>query len=114
MQLSWIERDGASLLDLSGAGPAAAGLYLAVKPHPEEGYFRPVCLLVPGEEERELGDGVLGMEHARDTIVKYAIQVLAAKHGVPPDLRSADEDAPWSERAVAALWGLLEAAPHTK
>ncbi len=113
MQLCWIERDGASLLDLSGTGPAGAGLYLAVKQHAEDGTFRPVCLLAPGEEERELGDGVFGIEHARDTIVKYAIQVLAAKHGVPPDLRWAEDDAPWPERTVAALWALLEAAPHT-
>jgi hypothetical protein len=113
MRLTWIERDGATLLDLSGTGPAGVGLYLAAKPHREEGYFRPVCLLVPGEEERELGDGVLGIEHARDTIVKYAIQVLAAQHGVPPELRWAEDDAPWPERTVAALWALLAAAPHT-
>ncbi len=111
--LRWIESEGASLLDLSGTGPEGAGLYLAVKRHAEDGYFRPVCLLAPGEEERELGGGVLGVEHARDTIVKYAIQVLAVKHGVPPDLRRAEDDAPWPERTVAALWALLEAAPHT-
>jgi hypothetical protein len=112
MTLRWLERDGSSVLDLSAIDPACGGLHLAVKPHAEEGYFRPVCVLVAGEEERELGDGVLGIEHARDTIVKYAIQVLAAKHGVPPDLRRADGDAPWAERAVAALWAVLEAAPH--
>jgi hypothetical protein len=100
-------------MDLGATGAPGAGLYLAVRPHAEEGYFRPCAVLVPGEEERELGDGVLGAEHARDTIVKYAIQVLAASHGVPPDGREAAPDAPWSARAVAALWALLEGAPHT-
>jgi len=113
VRLEWIGRDGGLFLDLAAAGPAGAGLYLAVRPHPEPGYFRPCAVLVSGEEERELGDGVLGEEHARDTIVKYAIQVLAAAHGVAPQEREADDDAPWSTRVVAALWALLEAAPHT-
>jgi hypothetical protein len=111
--LTWMERGAESVLDLSATGPAGAGLYLAVRPHAEEGFFRPVGVLGPGEEERELGDGVLGLEHARDTIVKYAIQVLAAKHGFPPELRRADDGAPWAERTVAALWAVLESAPHT-
>lgn len=113
MQLEWTPRDGGAFLDLGGTGPAGAGLYLAVRPHAAEGYFRPCAVLVPGEEERELGDGVLGMEHAQDTLVKYAIQVLAAVHRVPPDARAAPPDAPWSARAVAALWELLERTPHT-
>jgi hypothetical protein len=111
--LEWIAREGGLFLDLSATGPAGAGLFLAVRPHAEDGYFRPCAVLVDGEEEREVGDGVLGLEHARDTIVKYAIQVLARRHGVAPDLRDAGGDAPWSERTVAALWALLEAAPHS-
>ncbi len=114
MKLEWTARAGGSWLDLGATGPAGAGLYLAVRPHAEEGYFRPCAVLVAGEEERELGDGVLGVEHAQDTIVKYAIQVLSAVHGVPPDARAAAADDPWSARAVAALWGLLEGAPHTR
>jgi hypothetical protein len=113
MRLEWTPRDGGLFLDLAPAGPAGAGLYLWVRPHAEEGYFRPCAVLVAGEEERELGDGVLGVEHAQDTIVKYAIQVLAALHGVAPDGREVGPEAPWSARIVAALWGLLERAPHT-
>ncbi len=113
MALAWVARDGDPFLDLAAAGPAGAGLYLAVRPHAEDGYFRPCAVLVRGEEERELGDGVLGVEHAQDTIVKYAIQVLAATHGVPPVAREADADAPWSARVVAELWAVLEGTPHT-
>ena len=113
MRLDWTEHDGVDLLDLSPTGPAGAGLYLAVKPHAEEGFFRPLFVLAPGEEERELGDGVLGREHARDTVVKYAIQALARRHDVPPATLRAAEDAPWAARVVAALWDLLASAPHT-
>jgi hypothetical protein len=112
MRLAWAERDGADLLDLSSTGAAGAGLYLAVKPHAEEGFFRPLFVLAPGEEERELGDGVLGREHARDTLVKLAIQELARRHGVAAVTLHADDDDPWAERVIAALWGLLAAAPH--
>ena len=86
MRLAWTERDGGDLLDLSGTGPAGAVLYLSVKPHPEPGYFRPLFVLAPGEEERELGDGVLGREHARDTLVKLAISELARRHDLPAGL----------------------------
>lgn len=113
MPLEWIPREGGTFLDLAATGPAGGGLYLFVRPHAEQGYFRPCAVLVPGEEERELGDGVLGVEHAQDTLVKYAIQVLAARHRVAPDGRAAAPDAPWSVRVVAALWEVLERAPHT-
>ena len=114
MRLEWIPRDGGTFLDLAATGPAGAGRWLLVRPHAEPGYFRPCAVLAPGEVERELGDGVLGIEHAQDTIVKYAIQVLAAAHGVAPDAREAAADAPWPAQAVAALWALLERAPHTR
>ncbi len=113
MRLAWTERDGANLLDLSATGPAGAGLYLAVKPHAEEGYFRPVFVLAPGAEEGELGDGVLGREHARDTLVKFAISELARRHGVPPATLRAEDGNPWAAQAIAALWDLLAAGPHT-
>ncbi|HEY6098621.1 MAG TPA: hypothetical protein VIW03_04285 [Anaeromyxobacter sp.] len=113
MTLAWVERDGGDFLDLSATGPPGAGLYLAVRPHAAAGYFRPLCLLVPGEEEREIGDGVLGREHARDTVVKYAIQALARLHGVPATQLRAEDGEPWPERTIAALWALLEAAPHS-
>jgi hypothetical protein len=113
MALEWTLRDGDAVLDLSATGPAGAGLYLAVRPHAEDGYFRPLCVLVAGEEEREIGDGVLGREHAQDTVVKYAVQVLAGLHGVEPTRLRAEEDDPWAARTVAALWALLAAAPHT-
>lgn len=112
MALAWTERDGFPFLDLSATGVEGAGLHLAVRPHAEPGYFRPVCVLAPGEEEREIGDGVLGVEYARDTIVKYAIQALAGLHGVEPTRLRADEDDPWAARTIAALWALLAAAPH--
>jgi hypothetical protein len=113
MRLAWEERDGAEVLDLSTTGPAGAGLYLAVKPHAEEGYFRPVLVLVPGEAERELGDGVLGREHARDTVVKLAISELARRHGLPAATLAAEEDDPWAAQVIAALWEVLARAPHT-
>lgn len=113
MTLAWIERGGVDFLDLSAVGGGGEGLYLAVRPHPEEGYFRPLCVLAPGEEERELGDGVLGREHARDAVVKYAISTLARLHGVPATRLHAEDDDPWPARAVAALWALLAAAPHS-
>lgn len=112
MRLDWTERDGADLLDLSSTGAAGAGLYLAVKPHAEEGFFRPLFVLARGEEERELGDGVLGREHARDTLVKFAIQELARRHGVAPVTLRAEADDPWAAQVVAALWDLLASAPH--
>jgi len=113
MGLEWTARDGGAFLDLSATGAEGAGLWLAVRPHAEEGYWRPVCRLVRGEEEREIGDGVLGREHAQDAVVKYAIQALAGLHGVEPTRLHADEDDPWPDRAVAALWALLAAGPHT-
>ncbi len=112
MRLAWTERDGADLLDLSATGPAGAGLYVAVKPHAEEGYFRPVFVLGPDEEEGELGDGVLGREHARDTAVKFAISELARRHGLAPATLRAEDDDPWAARAIAALWELLASGPH--
>lgn len=113
MTLEWTERDGADFLELSAVEGGGEGLYLAVRPHAEEGYFRPLCRLVPGEEEREIGDGVLGREHARDTVAKYAISVLAQVHGVPATQLQAEDDDPWPARVVAALWALLAAAPHS-
>jgi hypothetical protein len=113
MSLEWFPRDGGAFLDLSAIGPEGAGLHLAVRPHAEEGYWRPMCRLVQGEEEREIGDGVLGREHAQDAVVKYAIQALAGIHGVEPVRLRAEEDDPWPERTIAALWTLLAAAPHT-
>lgn len=113
MSLVWIDREGGDFLDLSGTGAEGAGLYLAVRPHAEQGYFRPLCVLAAGEEERELGDGVLGREHARDTVVKYAIQALARAHGVPATRLESGEDDPWAARTISALWALLASAPHS-
>lgn len=114
MKLAWVEERGEDLLDLSATGAEGAGLYLAVRPHAAEGYFRPLCRLAPGEEERELGDGVLGREHARDTVVKYAIQALARLHGVPATRLESGEDDPWAARTIAALWELLASAPRSR
>ena len=111
--LSWEERDGGLLLDLAGPGGESAGTFLAVRPHPDDpDYWRPVCVLVPGEPERELGDGVLGREHAQDTIVKYAIQVLARAAGLPGTPREDDPEDPWPKRVVGGLWALLAAGPR--
>jgi hypothetical protein len=112
MRLAWTERDGADHLDLSPAGPAGAGPYLAVKPHAEDGYFRPVFVLAAGEGEGELGDGVLGREHARDTLVKFAISELARRHGIEATTLRAEEGDPWAARTIAALWDLLASQPH--
>jgi hypothetical protein len=108
--LAWLDQDGVLRCDLSDAGEGA-GTYLAVLPHAEPDYFRPVAVLVPGEEEREVGDGVLGREHAQDTIVKYAIQTLARLHGLSGAYREADEDDAWPARTLARLWALLAALP---
>jgi len=112
MRLAWEERDGADLLDLSATGPAGSGLYLAVKPHAEEGLFRPLFVLGPGDAEGELGDGVAGRGHARDTLVKFAISELARRHRLPPATLRAEDDDPWAARAIAALWDLLASGPH--
>lgn len=106
--LQWIPRDGGLRLDLSSDGEGA-GTWLAVLPHPEPGYWRPVCVLVPGEEVREIGDGVPGRELAQDTVVKYAIQAIAKQHGVSPAHRDLEEDAPWPRRTLGRLWALLAA-----
>lgn len=111
--LTWIETDGALTCDLAHGGEGE-GTYLAVRPHDEPDYFRPLCRLAPGEEERELGDGVLGREHAQDTVVKYAIQALAAAHGLSPAPREADEEEGWPARTLARLWALLSAAPGAR
>lgn len=111
---TWLERDGGSVLELTGPRGEAAGTFLAVRPHPDPDLWRPVCVLVPGEEERELGDGVYGREHAQDTIVKYAIQTLARLNGFPGANREDDPDDPWPKRIVAGLWALLAAGPRTQ
>lgn len=113
MRLAWTVRDGVDHLDLAATGPAGAGLYLVVKPHAEEGYFRPLFVLASGEEEGELGDGVLGREHARDTLVKFAISELARRHAIAATTLRAEEGDPWAARTIAALWDLLASAPHS-
>ena len=108
--LTWVDREGGLFCDLSDAGEGE-GTWLAVRPHAEPEYFRPVCVLVPGEEEREVGDGVLGLELARDTIVKYAIQALAREHGLSAGNREADEEDRWPARTLARLWAFLAEGP---
>jgi hypothetical protein len=110
--LTWQEKDGGLFLDLAEAGEGA-GTWLAVRPHAEPEYWRPVCVLAPGEEEHEIGDGVLGREHAAETLVKYAIQRLAQLHGFPPTPRDTDDEDAWPKRTVARLWQLLASAPHS-
>ena len=68
-------------------------------------------MLVPGEEEREIGDGVLGRELAQDTVLKSAIQTLARLHGVSAAQRDLEEDAPWPRRTLGRLWELLVESP---
>lgn len=109
--LHWTERDGGLFLDLSD-GEEGAGTWLAVRPHPEPEFWRPLCVLVPGEEEREIGDGVLGRELAQDSVLKYAIQTLARLHGVSPAQRELEEDAPWPRRTLGRLWELLVEQPR--
>lgn len=111
--LQWTERDGGPFLDLSEGGEGV-GTYLAVRPHAEPDYWRPLCVLVAGEEERELGDGVLGRELAQDTVIKYAIQTLARLHGLSPGARDLEEDAPWPRRTLGRLWELLASTPGTR
>jgi hypothetical protein len=108
--LTWLERDGGLFCDLSDGGEGA-GTFLAVRPHPEPEYWRPICVLAPGGEEHELGDGVFGREHARDTLVKFAIQLLAAAHGLSSAPREADDDDAWPQRTLARLWTCLAAGP---
>lgn len=108
--LTWQDRDGGLFCDLSDDGEGA-GTFLAVRPHPEPEYWRPICVLAPGEEEHEVGDGVLGREHARDTIVKFSIQLLSRAHGLSAVPREADDDDPWPQRTLARLWAFLAAGP---
>jgi hypothetical protein len=110
--LQWTERDGGLFLDLSD-GDEGVGTWLAVRPHPEPEYWRPLCVLVAGEEERELGDGVPSRELAQDAVVKYAIQMLARLHGLSPEQRDVEEDAPWPRRTLGLLWALLASSPRT-
>ncbi len=111
--LQWTERDGGLFLDLSD-GDEGAGTWLAVRPHPEPDTWRPLCVLVPGEEERELGDGVPSRELAQDTLLKYAIQTMARLHGLSPEEREVEEDAPWPRRTLGRLWALLAGTPRTR
>lgn len=108
--LRWTEREGGLFIDLADAGEGE-GTWLAVRPHAEPGYWRPLCVLVPGEEEREVGDGVASRELAQDAVIKYAIQTLARLHGVSPGQRDLEEDAPWPRRTLGRLWALLAASP---
>ena len=110
--LAWTERDGGLFLDLAEGGDGA-GTFLAVRPHEEPEFWRPIAVLSPGAEERELGDGVMGREHAADTIVKFAIQALAREHGFPASPREWDPDDTWPKRTQARLWQLLAAGPHS-
>jgi hypothetical protein len=109
--LTWQEKDGGLFLDLADGGEGA-GTWLAVRPHAEPEYWRPVCVLVPGEEERELGGVFWGREHAPETLAKYAIQTLAHLHRFPPAPREADLEDEWPKRTTARLWLLLTSAPH--
>jgi hypothetical protein len=106
--LEWVDRGGELHLELDDAA-AGGGRYLAVRRAADEGLWQPLAVLLPGEPEREIGEGVAGPELAQDVAVKYAIQALAAIHGFSPAPGTVDEGAPEPERLVAALWGILRA-----
>jgi hypothetical protein len=65
------------------------------------------CVLVPGEPEREIGDGLAGSGMAEDAILKYAIQALARHHGVSPAPGLPDTEAGEAEVVIAKLWQAL-------
>jgi hypothetical protein len=101
----WTDRDGERLLFLDP--PATAGArYLAVRRvGPDD--WTAACVLVPGEPEREIGDGLVEASVGEDVILKFAIQALARIHGVSPSPGMPDEEAGEPEMIIARLWRLL-------
>jgi hypothetical protein len=104
--MDWVPRGGDWVLDLDGA-ESGSGRYLAARRGPEEGTWRVFTLLAPGEEEREFGEALSGLEVAQDMAVKIAIQELARQGGFSPAPGRPGPDAPEAEHLVARLWELL-------
>lgn len=102
---TWIDRGAERVLFLDA--PAAPGArYLAVRRGPSDDEWSAACVLVPGEPEREIGDGLLvGM--AEDAILKHAIQSLARHHGVSPAPGLPDQEAGEAEVVIMKLWRIL-------
>src|SRR5512137_1218209 len=104
---TWIDRGEERVLFLDP--PAQPGArYLAVRrAGPDD--WTAACVLVPGEPEREVGEGLVEASVAEDVILKFAIQGLARIHGVSPAPGIPDEEAGEAEVFIARLWRLLTA-----
>jgi hypothetical protein len=104
--VDWVLRGEDWFLDLDG--PAnGAGRYLAARRGPEEGTWRVVTSLAPGEEESEFGEAIAGLEVAKDMALKLGIQELARRHGFSPAPGRPGFGASEPEHLVARLWELL-------
>jgi hypothetical protein len=103
--MEWIHRGGDWFLDLDR--PGGSGRYLAARRGPEEGTWRVVAVLAPGEEEREFGEALTGLEVAQDMALKLGIQDLARRHGFSPAPGRPGPEASEEEHLVSRLWDLL-------
>lgn len=107
---TWLDRGDERLLYLDDpAHPQPR--HLTVRRQPGQPGDDPTwcsaCVLVAGEPEREVGDGLLDAGFAEDVILKYAIQGLAQLHGVSPVPGIPDEEAGEAEVLIARLWRVL-------
>ncbi len=103
---TWIDRGSERVLYLDPPGTPGAR-YLAVRRVSADDDWVAVCVLAPGEAEREIGDHLGDAHYAEDVILKYAIQGLARLHGVSSAPGVPEEDAGEAEQLIARLWQAL-------
>ncbi len=105
---TWLDRGAERRLWLDD--PTTPGArYLAVRRQTGDEDWSAACVLEAGEPEREIGDGLVDASVAEDAILKFAIQALAALHGVSPAPGLPDQEAGEAEVVIARLWQLLTA-----
>jgi hypothetical protein len=104
--MEWVLRGGDWFLDLDGPADGS-GRYLAARRGPEEDTWRVVAVLAAGEDEREFGEPVAGLEVAQDMALKLGIQELARRHGFSPAPGRPGPEASGTEHLVARLWEAL-------
>ena len=89
------------------AGPGAR--YLTVRRGSGEEDWSAACRLSADGPEEEIGEGLVAPSVAEDVILKYAIQALAARHGVSPAPGLPGQDAGEVEVVIMKLWQALTA-----